>query len=403
MEPERIKILIYESYAHKIYGTVRYLLSIFKYIDRSRFEPLLVTSIDAEFLETIRDKGFRCIVQSTPNVLKKHGGQIMKKKIVYKLIAGLAIIRFSCGMFKLIMKEKPAIVQCNSIRALLTIGLAVKISRIPLLFYVNGHLDNTILDRIGFWLSDMILFQNKTNKNRKYPKLIRKYAHKIRVFPEGIDLDELLFAQNNVEKKLAEELAILPDRFNLVYMGVISPLKGVHYLLEAIVELKRELPDFMLYLVGDHAVNEYIGYKKQLERIIQSNGLEANVTFTGYRFDVIEILSMMDLAVLPSLSEGMPKAILEAMALGKPVVATRVGGVSELLINGVTGFIVEPKEPHSLAKAISTLARDKELRRRFGMESRRTAFEQYSIRDSIIKLEGLYLELTGNSIKYRKN
>ena len=256
MEPERIKILIYESYAHKIYGTVRYLLSIFKYIDRSRFEPLLVTSIDAEFLETIRDKGFRCIVQSTPNVLKKHGGQIMKKKIVYKLIAGLAIIRFSCGMFKLIMKEKPAIVQCNSIRALLTIGLAVKISRIPLLFYVNGHLDNTILDRIGFWLSDMILFQNKTNKNRKYPKLIRKYAHKIRVFPEGIDLDELLFAQNNVEKKLAEELAILPDRFNLVYMGVISPLKGVHYLLEAIVELKRELPDFMWDLVGDHAVNE---------------------------------------------------------------------------------------------------------------------------------------------------
>jgi glycosyltransferase involved in cell wall biosynthesis len=149
----------------------------------------------------------------------------------------------------------------------------------------------------------------------------------------------------------------------------------------------------MLYLTGDHVMKRHFGFKKELEEAIIKKGLSNNVTFTGWRKDALSVLSVMDIFVLPSLREGVPKSILEAMALGKPVVATDVGGIAETVIDGETGFVVKPMDAGGLAKAILMLAKDKELRTRFGEKAREIAFRNYSIQEHIAKLEQFYMDI----------
>jgi glycosyltransferase involved in cell wall biosynthesis len=114
------------------------------------------------------------------------------------------------------------------------------------------------------------------------------------------------------------------------------------------------------------------------------------VTFTGVRADVPKILAALDLFVLPSLWEGMPNAVLEAMAAGLPVVATAVGGTPEVVMDGVTGLLVPPQDPSALAQAIERLLRDPDLRRTMGRAGRRRVEQHFDVRETVRQVEDLY-------------
>jgi glycosyltransferase involved in cell wall biosynthesis len=117
------------------------------------------------------------------------------------------------------------------------------------------------------------------------------------------------------------------------------------------------------------------------------------VVFAGHRTDVPEILQALDIFVLPSNWEGLPNAVLEAMAAGLPVVATRVGGVPEVVVEGQTGILVPPRDPNALADALLTLLRDPNLRRRMGQAGRQRVQEYFSVDQMVSKTETLYEQL----------
>ena len=394
-----IKILIYEPYIFKVYGNTRYLISIFKFVNRTLFEPILVAPVEDPFLDIIRNFGGRCIILPPPQRLKRYGRTILGDGLYGKFLTSTSIAWHSRNLASFILKEHIDIVQCHSIRALLTIGLAIKLTRRPCFWYIKGDLENPFLDRLGYAIADRILFLCNTMKHRKYPNIVQRYEEKISVLNYGIDLDEVISAErSNHRQFVQQELCINERNFNIICLAQISPMKGTKYLLEAMVKIRQTIPNAVLYLVGDHGIEAYRSYKGTLERIIESTGLDRAVIFTGWRRDAHEIHSLMDLSVLPSLSEGVPTTIIEAMALGKPAVATRVGGVTELVRQGETGFVVEPRDPDGLAHAITTIAKDKELRLRFGENARRIAFEEYDIRNNIAGLEKLYMELVGGTL-----
>ena len=142
-----------------------------------------------------------------------------------------------------------------------------------------------------------------------------------------------------------------------------------------------------LWLVGDGPL------RPAVEKAIVKMGLERKVLFLGIRDDVPQLLAASDVFVLSSDYEGVPLTVLEAMAAGKPVVATAVGGVPELIEDGETGILVPPRNPEALAQGILRLAKDASLRQRMGKAARERAQERFDISRTAREYEALYLRL----------
>ncbi len=127
--------------------------------------------------------------------------------------------------------------------------------------------------------------------------------------------------------------------------------------------------------------------------MVDTNGLRESVMFTGFQMDVSEIIATFDVAVLPSFFEGMGRVILEAMAMEKPVVASRVGGIPDLIEQDVNGLLVRPGDVKELADALEKILSDKRLARKMGREGRKRIKEQFSAQGMVQSIERVYREL----------
>jgi len=161
--------------------------------------------------------------------------------------------------------------------------------------------------------------------------------------------------------------------------------KGHGHLLEA----ARRLPRVRFLCAGDGPL------RSDLERRAREMGVADRVTFLGHRTDIPALLHGADLAVLPSLYEGLPLSLVEAMAAARPVVATDVGGSREVVIHGVTGLLVPPGDPEALAGAIGRVASDPALAARFGAEGRRRVEADFTAEAMVARVEALYARLLG--------
>jgi len=164
--------------------------------------------------------------------------------------------------------------------------------------------------------------------------------------------------------------------------------KGFEYLLECVPEIVNTYSDAKILIVGDGGPL-LDGLKALGERL----ELGKNVIFTGFRSDIKEILSAVDLLVVPSLLEGFPMVTLEAMAMAKPVVATNIDGITEQITDGVDGILVPPKDPSALAKAAIRVLNDKELARSMGLAARKKVEQEFSVEKMISETEKVYLLL----------
>jgi glycosyltransferase involved in cell wall biosynthesis len=161
------------------------------------------------------------------------------------------------------------------------------------------------------------------------------------------------------------------------YAGRLSAQKGLDDLIQAAAELKRRGLGVRVVLAGEeHDGNG--SYPTALRKLIAENDLERDVTLLGFVPDVAAFMRSLDVFVLPSHLEAVPVSVLEAMAAARPVVATAVGGVPELVVDGETGTLVPPCDPSRLADAIGELAADPELRARFGRNARARVVQRFS-------------------------
>lgn len=167
-------------------------------------------------------------------------------------------------------------------------------------------------------------------------------------------------------------------------VGSLYPVKGHVHLLQALPRILAEHPKTVLLLAGQGELEQPLRAEAARLRV------EAHVKFLGLRGDVPALLSLLDAFVLPSLSEGLSMALLEAMAAAKPVVATRVGGNPEVVLDGETGFLVEAQSPESIADGVARLLRDKARAARMGERGRARALERFSFRATVEQYQRLY-------------
>ncbi|RKY92689.1 glycosyltransferase family 1 protein [candidate division KSB1 bacterium] len=214
-------------------------------------------------------------------------------------------------------------------------------------------------------------------KGRKIP------PQKIQVVYNSVTLDN--FQGETLEKvsKKKQELGI-PRDYKII--GTVTRLreeKGNRYLIEAANRVISEFPTTVFLIVGDGPL------RGELEDLTRRLKIEKQVIFTGFSKEIPLLLTMFDIKVMASLSEGCPFALIEAMAAGKPIVATNVGGIKEIIQNGETGLLVPPKDAKELAKKILYLLCNEGEAQRLAKNAKEES-KKYSVENSVRKLEEIY-------------
>ena len=205
--------------------------------------------------------------------------------------------------------------------------------------------------------------------------------------PSGIEAE--WFETTPAEARAARAaLGLPPDVLLVGSVGRFEPVKGHVHLLEAFSALAPRFPDLYLALVGDGEL------LPELRSRASRGGLAARVLFLGWRDDVAALLRALDLFVFPSLNEGMGRALVEAMAAGLPIVASRAGGIPDVLEQGEAGMLVEAGSAEALAHGIETLLLDPTLRVRLGKTARDRA-RSYSAEGMLQEIEAVYRQLLG--------
>jgi glycosyltransferase involved in cell wall biosynthesis len=210
---------------------------------------------------------------------------------------------------------------------------------------------------------------------------------KIEKIYSGIQLDQFRLITKDIKMKNREKWALKKeDRV----IGIVSKLwegKGHITLIESFKILKQRVNNIKLVIVGEGDLYD------ELLRVVDKNGLSESVLFTGFQMDVSEILSTFDVAVLPSFFEGMGRVLLEAMAMEKPVVASHVGGIPDLVKHRLNGLLVEPGDVVGLTNALEQVLSNSELSRKMGKEGRKRIQEQFSSDIMVQSIDRVYQEL----------
>ena len=210
-------------------------------------------------------------------------------------------------------------------------------------------------------------------------------ADKLVVIANGVDLTK--FDHPADSESIRQRLGLPLDSFIVCAIGRPRPVKGYGYLIDAFALLAEQDDSLHLLFVGDGPDRNAL--KAQVSRL----GLTARVTFLGDQKDIPDLLPGVDLLVSSSLWEGMPIVVLEAMAARVAVVATDVGGTSEIVVHEQTGLLAEPQNPRSLADAILRMRNDADLRDRLATQGQAAVREHYSMAENIRRTEQLYIEL----------
>jgi glycosyltransferase involved in cell wall biosynthesis len=199
----------------------------------------------------------------------------------------------------------------------------------------------------------------------------------------GIDIEK--YKSNNNGDWFFNKFNLDKNRLTIGFIGRLVEVKGLVYLLDAAAEIiiKKKM-GVQFLIVGDGPL------KGMLQKKADDLGISKHIIFTGFQQNVHEIIGAIDILVISSLSEAFPTVILEAMASGKPVVATNVGGVSELVVNGENGILVPPRDIRALVEAIAELSESYDKRRIMGENGRQIVTKQFSIEKMIRDYEEFY-------------
>jgi glycosyltransferase involved in cell wall biosynthesis len=186
---------------------------------------------------------------------------------------------------------------------------------------------------------------------------------------EGIDLGRVAAAP---AANLHADLWLPHDAPIVGNVAALVPHKGQRHLIEAAAIVVKKVPDARFVIAGEGPL------RATLERQIKEHRLEKHVFLAGFRPDILSVHKAFDVFVMSSVTEGLGTSLLDAMACGKPIVATRAGGMPEVVVDGQTGLLVEPRDDAGMADAIVALLRDEGLRRRMGAAGQTRAHARFS-------------------------
>lgn len=370
MQPGQRPRILYLTDTTVIGGAERRLIDFAQFIDRSRFDLHFASlSPDGPLLAEIRGLGYSSHALDVRRGLDLPSG----------FIRTIALIR----------QLRPTILH-GQIRYAAFIGaLAGRLCRVPVVMatrtYTTRLGGRDVLDRFTSGLVDATVAVSAAVHNRLV-RIESVNTDKVALIENGIDLDHFV----RPDRQTLERERVLLGLSGHTVIGTVGNLhaiKGHAYLVASAREVMASVPRVKFLIVGDGPLRAQLTDRARAEGVLDA------FVFAGLRQDVPTLLGLMDVFVLPSLNEGMSHALLEAMALGRPVVATAVGGNVEVVEHGTSGLLVPPSDPHGLAEAIVALLGDEGTARRLGAAAGERVRTKFSTRRMVGEYVALYERL----------
>ena len=222
------------------------------------------------------------------------------------------------------------------------------------------------------------------------------HAEKLVTIRNGIDTAH--FVERGAGQAVRDELGIGRDRYVVATVGQLVPWKKQTVFLDVARRVAEMSPAAFFLVVGSDLFDEHPEYSAELERLVREFGLSDRVLFTGHRRDMPGVLEAIDVLVHPATREPFGRVVVEAMAVGRPVVAADACGPAEIVRNGEDGFLTPPDDAGAMAQAVLSLAQDRALAARMGAAGRARARRDFDVRTTVRRLESLYEELGGGAM-----
>jgi glycosyltransferase involved in cell wall biosynthesis len=355
-------------------------LSLLRTLDRNRFSPMLACP---------------------PKLIEAHGHELAEIDVeVYPLerLVRPSQVLVIAQLVRVLRAAAPDIVHTHLFVTSLCVAPVAKLLGVRTLVEscrIREGWRGNIWKR--YWIDRLV--NRLVDANVANSDALRRYLLDVKRFPKdkvtiirnGRDLSRVLAPPVNEETALREEFHLNPRDTVVVAPGRLEIQKGHSYLLEALPKVLGRFPDLRLLIVGEGSL------RGPLAAQITKLNLQDHVTLTGYRKDVYDLFRLSDLIVLPSLFEGLPLVAIEAGALSKTILATRVDGTPEVVLHGVTGWLVPPANSADLAQAMCRLLGDAELRARLGKQAQMYIAQEYSFDRLVVETERLYVKLASQS------
>ena len=359
-------------------------------LDPTRYDSTLVTGTEEEgegnYLEL---QGL-----SVPRLVRLPG--------LGREIRGLAEITVLRKLMAVIRRVRPHVVHTHAAKAGALGRVAARLCRVPVVVHTyHGHvlrgyfspLKTSVFLRIERMLAHATDELVAVSPRVREELLHMGIGHPARfsVVPLGLDLDTFVMA-DRLRGSLRAELG-LGARVPLVgIVARLAPIKAHEVFLAAAREVLAEVPGTVFLLVGDGP------RRAGLERLAGEMGLGPNARFLGWRGDLPRVYADLDVVALSSRNEGSPVALIEAMAAGRPVAATRVGGVPDVVVDGENGRLVPPDEPVALARAVVDLLSAPDQRTRLGAAGRASVVARYGAQRLVDDIDTLYQRLLASRL-----
>jgi glycosyltransferase involved in cell wall biosynthesis len=215
----------------------------------------------------------------------------------------------------------------------------------------------------------------------------------------GIDVNAVLKMRKRKSEELRKELNVSDHHFLIGIIGNFKNWKGQHIAVEAAKLLKDKYPHIKYLFIGAVSnLEEDKRYYHDLKEMVHSNGLDQDIIFTGFRTDIPDIISVLDILVHTSIApEPFGRVILEGMIFSKPVIATAHGGPLEIIEDGVSGFLIPPSDPKALANKIEFLISNPAVRQQAGSFGRKRVEDYFNLETNVKQIEQLYSNYLGDS------
>jgi len=367
-------------------GPSLHVVNLNKWLSPDRFESLLLTGSsnpgEGSMLDYAQENGVQPVVIP---------------EMVGEASLGPRDIQAFLRLYRILRLERPQIVHTHTAKAGFLGRLAARMAGVPVIVHTyHGHVLNGYYGPAKSWLLRRMErgLARITDRLVAVSSLVREDLityrvappAKISVIPLGFDLGPF-FDCESLKGEFRRELGLGSDDKLVGILGRIFPIKNHRLFLESAAQIAQQESNVRFVIVGDGVL------KSEMEQYAQDLGIHHKVIFTGWRRDLPRIYADLDLLVVSSNNEGTPVSAIEAMASGCPVVATRVGGLADVIQDAETGYLVPAKQPQLLAAAMLELIRDPQRAEQMGRSAQISVKERFSLDRLLRETENLYEEL----------
>lgn len=381
------RTIVYVDHSLKFGGASRVLLNLLKRIDRNKVFPFVVCGSGSELIQRVKTLEIPYATAQMPWFTRKAG-------LFGRLGYLFHMVIFGNLLRKVVNEHDGLIIHANNTIAALYCAVPARLLCKPMVWHMHDILEqdlfNKIFMRVAGWGASRILCVSEATKNglvafgvdERKCQVVYNY------------LEPVTLSDSARQQTLREEFAV-PAGMRIVGMvGNLCWLKGQMVLLRAVNAILGRCPDTVFVIVGGINNEVDFPYKNDLEEFIIREGFSRKVYMLGFRHDAARLIAEMDILVHPPIQpDSQPLVLLEAMAAGKPVVASMIGGIPEMVTSGVNGFLIPPDDDKALADSVCRLLENPDLMYTMGREGQRAAMQKYSVDVFLDSLSAAYDEV----------